>query len=208
MTPLLKGAISWCQTRWISSSHQHSWYLYMISQIHPMLNSSPNTSGSDPARSSSTGSTSSGFSSDIHRLTVVAMMMMMVVMTKLFSACSPRNLQNHPCLQSGASPPTPTWSPTTPAGARSPSSFKTGTKAQEKPKRRPQTLQASTFLAPPLSGRVESMRSWRGWCWTRRRTATQTPVSPAWTPVARTTSSSLTPLSEHSLRSRDILEPI
>ena len=40
----------------------------MISQIHPMLNSSPNTSGSDPARSSSTGSTSSGFSSDIHRL--------------------------------------------------------------------------------------------------------------------------------------------
>ena len=31
-------------------------------------NSSPNTtSGSDPARSSSTGSTSSGFSSDIHR---------------------------------------------------------------------------------------------------------------------------------------------
>ena len=40
----------------------------LISQIHPMLNSSPNTtSGSDPARSSSTGSTSSGFSSDIHR---------------------------------------------------------------------------------------------------------------------------------------------
>merc|ERR1719291_1333363 len=34
-----------------------------------MLNSSPNTtSGSDPARSSSTGSTSSGFSSDIHSL--------------------------------------------------------------------------------------------------------------------------------------------
>ena len=40
----------------------------LISQIHPMLNSSPNTtSSSDPARSSSTGSTSSGFSSDIHR---------------------------------------------------------------------------------------------------------------------------------------------
>jgi len=43
-------------------------HILMPDQIHPMLNSSPNTSGSDPARSSSTGSTSSGFSSDIHSL--------------------------------------------------------------------------------------------------------------------------------------------
>jgi len=44
-------------------------HILLPDQIHPMLNSSPNTtSGSDPARSSSTGSTSSGFSSDIHSL--------------------------------------------------------------------------------------------------------------------------------------------
>jgi len=43
-------------------------HILLPDQIHPMLNSSPNTSSENPTRSSSTGSTSSGFSSDIHSL--------------------------------------------------------------------------------------------------------------------------------------------
>merc|ERR1719220_2532402 len=43
-------------------------HILLPDQIHPMLNSSPDTSSEKPTRSSSTGSTSSGFSSDIHSL--------------------------------------------------------------------------------------------------------------------------------------------
>ena len=190
-----------------------------------MLNSSPNTSGSDPARSSSTGSTSSGFSSDIHRYhfdndrddhddrdgswswlsSLWSRQSNMLfffshILTTVSPACSPRNLQNPLCPPSAASPPPPILCPPPPPGHPSPStSFKTGTRPPGS-KKGALTHQVFTFLAPQLSvaARVRSTR--RGWrvCWTRTRIATRTPDFPVWTQVLMI-SSSLTLSSKDSL---------